>query len=120
MKIFLSILIVIFLCFSSGCSKFSGHNEPLNPQALAEEYAKDEGVNLPEYQPVVIKEYRNGDTSVLNRGNSDEYTVSFIEDLKGKAYWEACYETIELMLGGGYCFYIDKEDGDLLKVYRSQ
>jgi hypothetical protein len=120
MKMLLPILIVFLLSLALGCSKFPGHNESINPNSLAVKYAKDEGVNLSEYKSAVIKEYTNGDTSVLDSSNTDEYTVSFIEELKGEDYWEACYQTKELMLGGGYCFYISKENGSLLQVYRSQ
>jgi hypothetical protein len=120
MKMLLAMLIVLLLLFASGCSKLPDQNESIDPNTLAVKYAKDEGVNLSEYRSAVIKEYRNGDTSVLDRRNTDEYTVSFLEDLKGEDYWEACYQTKELMLGGEYCFYISKENGSLLQVYRSQ
>lgn len=117
----LKLMIIAFsFALVMGCSKPYEGDASVDPKAMAEKYANQEGLNLSECKLFSLSDYRDGDTSTINPRRTDKYAVYLRGKLRGKAYWEACYEIVEQTLGGDQCFYIDKKDAGLIAVHRSR
>lgn len=87
---------------------------------LAGRYAEKLGENLSEHEVRSVAELQHGKNRNVDSSRSDDYAKHFLGKLQDKRYWEVCYRTVERMLGGDQCYYIDKDSRELLVVYRGQ
>lgn len=111
------LLVFAFLC--SGCSGGAG-TASADPVDLAGRYAQAHDVDLSGHEVRSVGEFQNGKNSLIDSNQSDEFAQRFLGKLRGKRYWEVCYRTVERMLGGDQCYYIDRDSKELLVMYAGQ
>jgi hypothetical protein len=119
-----SLILIFVLIFSlpgiSGCSRSREENTAHDPETSAKLYAKKNEINIDEGRAYSTKEYENGDTSIFDSTRTDSFAMSVVEKLKGKNYWEVCYDNSGGGLGGEVCFFIEKSSNQLIHIYRSK
>jgi hypothetical protein len=104
----------------SGCSDSPEENTAIDPEISAKLHAKKNEIDIGEARAYSTKEYENGATSIFDSTRTDSFAMSVVEKLKGKNYWEVCYDNSGGGLGGEVCFFIEKSSNQLIYIYRSK
>jgi len=112
-------LLLAFALLCSGC--FGGPGTALaDPVVLAGRYAQAHNVDLSAHGVRSVGEFQNGKNSNMDSNQSDEFAKRLLGKLRGKRYWKVCYRTVERMLDGDQCYYVDRDSKELLVVYAGQ
>lgn len=77
-------------------------------------------MSLSGYEIHSVKEYSDGKNGKIDLNRTDDYAVNFFGKLRKRNYWEVCYRTVEQMLGGEQCYYVDKNSKEVLTAYLAQ
>lgn len=110
-RIFLMVLLPVCSC---------AKNPIEDPVLYANKIARDNGISDQDYKLRSIRRFSNGDNSVIEIGQTDDFASNMRKKLSNEDYWEACYEMKKKGLGGEYCFYMRVKDGKVLFKYGGQ
>lgn len=120
MKLFSIIIFLSSLLFCFSCSRLGDTESYQDAVRAAKNYALASGMSLSEYEVHSIEAYGDGKNGRIDLNRTDDYAVKFFDKLRRKNYWEICYRTVEKMLGGEQCYYVEKNSNKILTVYLAQ
>jgi hypothetical protein len=112
------VLSFFFVAVVSGCTESRCARSSTQAVGVASCYALDNKIPLDSMRIDSVTRMSNGETSVIESYRKDEFASNFRGKLIGKEYDEVCMMPKTNVLGGGVCFYIEVNSGQLLIIYR--
>lgn len=116
-------LVFMAIIFASGCSDQKHSEEIFRVVSTSTRLASQHGVSQDDYFLSSVRLLWDKRNSHFTEDEANElkdpFEIEMLKSLKDKEYWEACY-TLKSRdrLGGGVCFYIEKDQGELLFIHK--